>query len=126
MAHILPDRTQSAPAAQCGWTCPGCGHSYAPWVPECHHCPAPEQPFTAFDGHDPGPIEMGSLLAPRGAAASALALPGKWANPGYQHFVRASGEWREITPGLQVLLGQPVNGGEEAILHFRLTPDGSQ
>ena len=24
-----------------GWTCPACGHSYAPWVPECHHCPQP-------------------------------------------------------------------------------------
>jgi hypothetical protein len=53
MAHILPDapptrpdpgplprpkRNRDAPA---GWTCPSCGHSYAPWVPECRHCPEP-------------------------------------------------------------------------------------
>ena len=35
-AGPLPKR--KAPA---GWTCPSCGHSYAPWVPECHHCPQP-------------------------------------------------------------------------------------
>jgi hypothetical protein len=32
---------QPQPAAPTGWKCPGCGHSYAPWVPECHHCPEP-------------------------------------------------------------------------------------
>ena len=47
MAHILPDPPESGPPMQDlpaataprGWTCPSCGHSYAPWVPECHHCP---------------------------------------------------------------------------------------
>jgi hypothetical protein len=39
----------------CGWACPTCGHSYAPWVPECRHCPEPP----AFTGADPGPIEVG-------------------------------------------------------------------
>jgi hypothetical protein len=29
-----------------GWRCATCGHSYAPWVPECHHCPEPPA-FTA-------------------------------------------------------------------------------
>ena len=33
-----PGRASAAPS---GWKCPGCGHSYAPWVPECHHCPVP-------------------------------------------------------------------------------------
>ena len=36
MTSLPPPATASAPS---GWTCPGCGHSYAPWVPECHHCP---------------------------------------------------------------------------------------
>ena len=31
----------SPPAAPTGWLCASCGHSYAPWVPECHHCPVP-------------------------------------------------------------------------------------
>ena len=31
-----------------GWLCAGCGHGYAPWVPECHHCPAP--PALEIDG----------------------------------------------------------------------------
>ncbi len=22
-----------------GWTCPSCGHSYAPWVYKCDNCP---------------------------------------------------------------------------------------
>ena len=33
--------TSRLPAPPSGWLCPGCGHSYAPWVPECHHCPEP-------------------------------------------------------------------------------------
>ena len=37
-----------SPAVQNGWICPGCGRGYAPWVPMCHFCPAPEQP--AFIG----------------------------------------------------------------------------
>jgi hypothetical protein len=41
-----------------GWMCPGCGHSYAPWVPECHHCP--EQPAFIAKENDPGPIETGA------------------------------------------------------------------
>ena len=48
MAHILPREewpavTTAPPASSwpAGWTCPGCGHSFAPWVPECHHCPEP-------------------------------------------------------------------------------------
>lgn len=49
MAHILPEppaggppaRMPPAPAPPSGWSCPSCGHSYAPWVPECHHCPEP-------------------------------------------------------------------------------------
>ena len=36
-----PPPVTSAQAAPVGWSCPGCGHSYAPWVPECHHCPEP-------------------------------------------------------------------------------------
>ena len=79
VAHILPDsgltscvhgtpiacrcqfcRTAAAAPAQpapSGWSCPGCGHSYAPWVPECHHCPVP--PAFIAKGSDPGPIETG-------------------------------------------------------------------
>ena len=63
VAHILPDTMPSAfpfspgppprPKKQShGWTCPGCGHSYAPWVPECHHCPV-----TAA-GFESGPLEI--------------------------------------------------------------------
>ena len=44
-------------AAQRGWICAGCGHSYAPWVPECHHCPQP--PAFIAKGSDPGPVETG-------------------------------------------------------------------
>ena len=32
---------QAVPPSPVGWSCPRCGHSYAPWVPECHHCPQP-------------------------------------------------------------------------------------
>ncbi len=51
MAHILPgsEWRPPMPSPPSGWLCSGCGHSYAPWVPECHHCP--EQPeFTAKTG----------------------------------------------------------------------------
>ena len=50
VAYILGDPPPTMPEAgppprpsrkQSGWLCPGCGHSYAPWVPECHHCPEP-------------------------------------------------------------------------------------
>jgi hypothetical protein len=66
VAHILPDELRESPLprpragwkgfeggtdpngvpwvpadAPVGWTCPGCRHSFAPWVPECHHCPEP-------------------------------------------------------------------------------------
>ena len=109
----------ASPPAPPGWTCPSCLHSYAPWVPECHHCPPP-------------PAATPILAAATGnPVAVDLRLPGEWTGPGYQRFVRASGEWREVTPGLQVLLGQPVQpvqpvqGGEEAVLHFRLTPEGA-
>ena len=38
-----PRMTSLSPAGkqQTGWLCGGCGHSFAPWVPECHHCPVP-------------------------------------------------------------------------------------
>ena len=39
-AHPPAGRAAASPPVQHGWSCPGCGHSYAPWVPECHHCPA--------------------------------------------------------------------------------------
>jgi hypothetical protein len=92
-----------------GWRCPTCGHSYAPWVPECHHCPEPAAtPILSMATGEP--------------AAVNLRLPGDWAQPGYQCLIRAGGEWREAAPGLQILLGQPVADGEEAILHLRLTP----
>jgi hypothetical protein len=73
VAYILPDQhhckacgqplprftstSAATPVPQAGWTCPPCGHSYAPWVPECHHCPEPPA-FTA-KGNTPGPIEAG-------------------------------------------------------------------
>jgi hypothetical protein len=56
VAHILPGPPQhyceacaqplprfTAPAADAppGWTCPSCRRCYAPWVPECRHCPQP-------------------------------------------------------------------------------------
>ena len=135
MAHILPGpprtwdyRTASPPPAcphgtayaqpcyGCGWTCPACKRSYAPWVRECS--------YRHENGGQPAPAPV--LPAGEGEpAASGLRLPGKWHTPGYQHFVRACGEWREVTPGLQVLLGQRASDGEEAILRFRLTPDGT-
>jgi len=37
-------QASALPPVQHGWSCPTCGHSYAPWVPMCHFCPAPEQP----------------------------------------------------------------------------------
>jgi len=48
----LPRFTSPAPAmppGPSGWACPGCGHSYAPWVPECHHCPEPPAFITKGD-----------------------------------------------------------------------------
>jgi hypothetical protein len=48
-AHPPAGRASASPQVQHGWSCPGCGHSYAPWVPECHHCPV---------SFDPGPIEI--------------------------------------------------------------------
>ena len=128
MAHILPDTRMASPPPlcphgtpyaqpcySCGWTCPACGRCYAPWVRECNY---------RHEGNGQPPA-MPVLPAGGGAAVAVdLRLPGKWNTPSYQHFVRACGEWREVTPGLQVLLGQPVSDGEEAILHFRLTPEG--
>jgi hypothetical protein len=106
VAHILDDPKRDAPT---GWTCPSCRHSYAPWVPECHHCPEPAAtPILSVHASEPVAVN--------------LRLPGDWAQPHYQHLVRACGEWREAAPGLQVLLGQPVSDGEEAIVHLRLTP----
>ena len=46
-----------APPVPAGWRCGTCGHCYAPWIPECHHCPEPPA-FTA-KGNDPSPIEVG-------------------------------------------------------------------
>ena len=56
VAHIIPGPPRPLPAVT-GWTCPGCGHCYAPWIPECHHCPEP--PAFIAKGNDPGPIEVG-------------------------------------------------------------------
>ena len=128
MAHILPDTRMATPVPSCphgtayaqpcyscGWTCPACKRSYAPWVRECNYRheengQPPAMPTLAAGGGTPVAVD--------------LRLPGKWNTPGYQQFVRAGGEWREVTPGLQVLLGQPVSDGEEAVLRFRLTPEG--
>ena len=41
-AHPPAGRASASPPVQHGWSCSSCGHSYAPWVPECHHCPVPE------------------------------------------------------------------------------------
>jgi hypothetical protein len=82
VAHILPDgdlftwcehgtplghRCQfchpvtSAQPAQTGWKCPGCGHGYAPWVPECHHCPVAGPSAFIAKEYDPGPIAIGPV-----------------------------------------------------------------
>jgi hypothetical protein len=47
------------------------------------------------------------------------------ARPGFTWMFRAGGEWADAWPGLQILLGQPVSDGEEAIVHLRLTPAGT-
>lgn len=64
MAHILNDtryvRVPLDMAMPSGWMCPGCGHSYAPWVPECHHCPEPESPGPSLWDMDPGPAGTGT------------------------------------------------------------------
>ena len=133
MAHILPDPRawdfrmaspppqcpHGVPYAQrcngCGWVCPTCKRSYAPWVRECNYSHDEDRPTAP-------PVLPAWCADPRSLS---LRLPDEWTGAGYQRFVRACGEWREVTPGLQVLLGQPVKAGEEAILHFRLTPEGA-
>lgn len=131
MASLPPECPHGVPYAQrcngCGWVCPTCKRSYAPWVRECNY--RHEEDWQQRMGVVPGtfaPVTPDSLHAPLpgpGAASmTRIALPPQWGNPGYQHFVRAGGEWREVMPDLQVLLGQPFRDGEEAILHFRLTP----
>lgn len=68
MAHILTDPQQhqcaacgqplprftTEPPTPDGWICPSCGRCYAPWVPECRHCPDRDGPVTP---PDPPPYE---------------------------------------------------------------------
>ena len=50
-----------AQPVQYGWKCSGCGHSYAPWVPECHHCPGPEQPAFIAKGTGLRPLHIDGM-----------------------------------------------------------------
>ena len=98
-----------------GWRCNGCGHSYAPWVPVCHYCPEPP----AFIAKD--------------APAGSLAVPPEMMTPGHQRYVRITGEWTEIIPGLQCRYGGTgdcaVVGRAapdvSALINLRLTPAGN-
>ena len=69
MAHILPvehrceacgqplprftSLSPAMPPGPAGWSCPGCGHSYAPWVPMCHYCPEPPAFIAKESAPDP-------------------------------------------------------------------------
>lgn len=110
------------PCYSCGWVCPTCKRSYAPWVRECNYQHENgEKPFSMF-GQYPLNVPAGGPGMPQGAVMS-LRFPAEWSQPHYAHIVRAAPEWRDVLPGLQVLLGHPVGDGEETLLHFRLTPD---
>ncbi len=85
MAHILPgsEWRPPMPSPPSGWSCPGCGHSYAPWVPECHHCPVPDpdahlRDVVDFIGnlHGITPVETGRLRSCCGTGAGAGHLAG--------------------------------------------------
>ena len=116
MAHILsggewPAVTPAPPAPPWphGWSCPGCGHSFAPWIAECSHCPE-------------GNARLLSLMrgvVPPPASAAHLAIPaGFMSSPHYYLTVRIGDEWADVIPGLQCRIG---NIGEQ-FADFRLKP----
>ncbi len=140
MAHILPGPPQyqceacgqslprftsvspAAPPAAAGWSCAGCGHSYAPWVPECHHCPVPERPaFDSFSSFSP-------FLAPGSRPAGdfttlSLMVPAEMSKPGGCRPARINQEWAEVWPGLQCRFGGPDAVSPDLVFaEFRLTP----
>jgi len=112
------------PCYGCGWTCPACKRSYAPWVRECSYRHEDEEPFNLF-GEYP--------VTPPASTATAMqfTLPPEWNVDGYQHLARVGGEWREVLPGLECRFNGSrdyITGsdGNYVIIRFRLTPaDGS-
>jgi hypothetical protein len=99
----------------CGWECPRCRRVWSPAVPVCRNCPEPP----AFIAKD--------------APAGSLAVPPEMMTPGHQRYVRITGEWAEIIPGLQCRYGGTgdcaVVGRAapdvSALFNLRVTPAGN-
>jgi hypothetical protein len=117
-APSCPHGTHYAqPCYGCGWICPTCKRSYAPWVRECSY---------SHDWQERMCVASGTLAS---VTQLQFRFPPEWSQPGYQHLVRAGTEWRDILPGLQCRLSDLIPdaglnlGACEVILRFRLTPD---
>jgi hypothetical protein len=135
MASPPPQCPHGIPYAQacygCGWTCPACKRSYAPWVRECTYRHDDAKPFNLFGEFDPIPPVPVDEPGTVPATAMRLALPPEWNTEGYQHLARVGSEWREVLPGLQCRAGDFAgflvkDGSDVIVIRFRLTPaDGS-
>jgi hypothetical protein len=126
----LPRFTSVPPAAPSGWECPRCHRIWNPSVLACHNCPEPPA-FIAKTGIYPVHIDGMTCDPPckdgpcGGATAMSLHLPAEMTRPGHQRYVRITGEWSEIMPGLQCHYGgtDPAMKGV-ALINLRLTPEG--
>ena len=140
MAHILPDTRMATPASccphgtvyaqpcySCGWTCPACGRCYAPWVRECNY--KHENPRgSTFGSGELGPFPLNiAPAAPDRISVTQMhfRFSPEWSTPGYQQISKIGRSWREILPGLQCYVQNPVpNEDGDVTLHLRLTPEG--
>lgn len=97
------------PCYGCGWVCPTCRRSYAPWVRECNY------------RHEAGREVPGMTALP----SLAIMLPSEFAGPGYQQVSKVSRSWREIVPGLQCCVQNPVPDEDGNVtICLRLAPPG--
>lgn len=111
-APSCPHGTSYAqPCYSCGWVCPTCKRSYAPWVRECN--------YRHDDAPVPGPANGSADLA-----ALSLRLPAAMSSPNYQHLSRVSRTWKEIFPGLQCYVQNRAPEKDGTVtLCLRLTPE---
>ena len=144
MAHILPGqpRTWRYPMASppvtcihgvpyvqqchaCGWVCPTCQRTYAPWVRECNYSHDDWQQRMDMEPGTLAPIHPAPVDEPSPAAAMRFTFPvrAEALNPGYTRILQATNEWAEVWPGVQCRLR---TAGEQSVEFRLLSPEAPQ
>ena len=103
----------------CGWVCPTCSRTYAPWVRECNY--SHDENRQQRMGVQPAtfaPIQPVPLDEPADFSGMSIKVPPDMAKRGVTRMFTAADEWADVIPGLQCRLRVP---GEQP-LEFRLSP----